>query len=75
MMINKLSQINDENEGQTVGNFEDCICTVREALIASINGAYSADGDDYMTLFCDMLMKSVPNYLPSQLQTIITNYE
>eukprot|EP01084_Bolivina_argentea_P060228 110052_1 len=69
MMINKLSEINIENKCQTIGNFEECISTVREGLIASINGADSADGDDYMTLFCYILMKSNPHYLPSQLQT------
>eukprot|EP00483_Globobulimina_turgida_P000435 UN00435 len=69
MMINKIKMINDEIECKTISDFEDCIATVREALIASINGADSADGDDYMPLFCYILMKGVPHYLPSQLQT------
>merc|ERR1712228_176805 len=45
------------------------ISTVRESLIAAINGADSADGDDYMPLFCYIVMKGMPNRLPSQLQT------
>jgi len=69
MMISKLKYINDAQQCVTIADFEDCICTVRDSLVACINGADSAGGDDYMPLFCYILMKGVPSYLPSQLQT------
>merc|ERR1712244_95665 len=68
-MGDKFKQINDASQCETIADFEDCIATVRESLVAAINGADSADGDDYMPLFCYIIMKGVPEHLPSQLQT------
>merc|ERR1712083_1258000 len=39
------------------------------SLVATINGANSAGGDDYLPLFCYVIMKGMPQHLPSQLQT------
>ena len=69
MMIERVQQINSPSETVTISDFQDCIATVRESLVASINGADSASGDDYLPLFCYVVMKGLPSYLPSQLQT------
>lgn len=69
MMIERVQSINSETETVTIADFQDSIAAVRESLVASINGADSASGDDYLPLFCYVIMKGMPMYLPSQLQT------
>jgi len=69
MMIERVESMSSDSATVTISDFQDSIATVRETLVASINGADSASGDDYLPLFCYVIMKGLPDYLPSQLQT------